>query len=375
MSTQGIDYLIVGPLPPFRGGIAETQWEFANALHQKGYTIECWNFNRLYPAFLFPGKSQFDAAVKPMSFVSKRNVHAYNPFSWLKLAQEIRKKKPKRVVFRYWSPFLAPLYGTLARLLPSSLPKIVLIDNWQPHEKSRFDSCLNAFFKKRITHFTTLSKHVAEQISVHKSQKVWWGFHPLPTTAPKKHTLEKAREILKMNKRKAHLLFFGLIRPYKGLDLLIEACSKIDVPIDLHIVGEFYTDKTPYLKRIKEYQLEEHIHLVDKFVSAEEVAQYFSAADVVVLPYKSATQSGVIAQAYQYETPILVTEQPGLAKAIRKDNTGRVCKTNAVDIAENIRLMLSNEAQNKCRIQLKNSKKNYQWSTFVDQWTRFVEKT
>lgn len=374
MSKNKIDFLILGPLPPFRGGISETQWEFAKALQDKGYRIECWNFSRLYPTFLFPGKSQFTPTPEPLPFSTHRILHAYNPFTWLQLLRQIRKKQPKHIVFRYWTPFLAPLYGTIARLLPRSIPKIALIDNWIPHEKSRFDEALNTFFKKEVTHFCTLSKNVADQIFIEENQKLWWGFHPLPSTAPKKISLEKARNHLMMDKKKAQLLFFGLIRPYKGLELLIEAVSKLSIAAELHVVGEFYTDKTHYVKLIEKHQLQEDVHLVDRFVSAAEVAKYFSAADIVVLPYKSATQSGVIAQAYQYETPLLVTDQPGLANTIKEDKTGRVCKANAPALAENIELMLSEAEQNKYRTQLKKTKANYQWDSFVEQWTAFVEK-
>ena len=373
MSSKTIDYLILGPLPPYRGGIAETQWEFAKALHEKGYVVECWNFSHLYPNFLFPGKTQFTSSAFSSPFVSHRKAHAYNPFLWWRLAKEIRKKKPKRIVFRYWTPFLAPFYGTLARLLPKSLPKIALIDNWEPHEKKWIDGLFNAYMKKKMTHFSTLSENVANEILMDNNQKKWWGFHPLPSHAPKGTSQSVARKTLKIDPQKPLLLFFGLIRPYKGLDLLIKAFSKMPQPASLSIVGEFYTDKAPYLKLIEENNLKEHIHLVDRFVSTEEIALYFSAADMVILPYKNATQSGVLAQAYQYETPLLVTQQPGLAKVVQEDKTGEVSAATAEAIAETAQFMLAEAAQNRYRAQFKKVKNNYKWSSFVEQWTAFVE--
>ena len=243
MSNKTLDYLLIGPAHPFRGGIAETQHELAKALQEQGKTVELITFTTLYPQFFFPGSSPLSLAKAPNGIIIKQYIHAYLPFGWKKVAKKINELNPKTIVFRYYTPFLAPVYGVIAKNINSFIKKIALVDNWIPHETKIWDSFSNRYFGKKIDGFTTLSDNVAKQVKKDSLKPVWTGFHPISSTLLDPIDKSLARKKIAVSEKTKVVLFFGLIRKYKGLELIIKAFNETPLNnnnIVLYIAGECY---------------------------------------------------------------------------------------------------------------------------------------
>ena len=370
-TIKKVDFLLLGPAYPYRGGIADTQHALAKSLKNEGYQVELWTFTQLYPSIIFPGKTQFSNETIPEGYAIHRNIHAYNPFQWKSLAKKINQLQPKAVIFRYWTPFLAPCWISVAKQLDPRIEKVALVDNWRAHEPKPWDSYLTRKFLDCINIFTTLSDYVATEIKKDTQKAVWGKMHPINTGLPPMIDLKKAKNKLKLKLDKDYLLFFGLIRPYKGLDLLIKAM--IDHPNkELLVVGEAYEDLKKYESIIKLNRLSDRVKLINRYVLEEEIANYFSVVKAVILPYKTATQSGVVATAYHYETPLLVTNHPGLKEPIIKDKTGVICEISEKAISQGIEKILEVENNDTYRQNLKNKKKQYSWDTYAKEWAAFI---
>jgi D-inositol-3-phosphate glycosyltransferase len=374
---MAIDCLILGPAYPYRGGIADTNHAFAKELTKQGETTEIWTFTKLYPNIIFPGKTQFDQADKEFSFKIVKKIHAYNPFSWEKISDEINSLAPKRVVFRYWTPLLAIAWGNIANKLDESIKRIALVDNWTPHEPKPWDKILNHYFSDKMNLITTLSESVHSEIISEVNIPVNKGFHPINDDLPEIISKKKARERLKLNQHLNYILFFGLIRSYKGVDLLIEAfkyLNQSNQAIKLLIVGEFYEDETLYKKLIQKLNLTNQIEITNEFVSFELARDYFCAADLVVQPYKTATQSGVTPVGYFYETPLIVTDLEGLKTPIINDKSGKVSSKNPKDIAKAIIELIQKENLELAQKNIRKSKTSYSWRSFTEQWITFIKQ-
>jgi glycosyltransferase involved in cell wall biosynthesis len=374
---MAIDCLILGPAYPYRGGIADTNHAFAKELTKQGVTTEIWTFTKLYPNIIFPGKTQFDQADKEFSFKIVKKIHAYNPFSWKKISDEINSLAPKRVVFRYWTPLLAIAWGNIANKLDKSIKRIALVDNWTPHEPKPWDKSLNHYFSDKMNLITTLSESVHSEIISEVNIPVNKGFHPINDDLPEIISKKEARERLKLNQHLNYILFFGLIRSYKGVDLLIEAfkyLNQSNQAIKLLIVGEFYEDETLYKKLIQKLNLTNQIEITNEFVSFELARDYFCAADLVVQPYKTATQSGVTPVGYFYETPLIVTDLEGLKTPIINDKSGKVSSKNPKDIAKAIIELIQKENLELAQKNIRKSKTSYSWRSFTEQWITFIKQ-
>ena len=234
----------------------------------------------------------------------------------------------QKLLFFAIGHFLSPCWSSIAKHLNPKIKRIALVDNWKPHEPRPWDAWLNKKFEKQMDAFSCLSAIVKEEISSETMKPCWGKMHPIAENLPPKHKKDEARTTLGLEVDKQYLLFFGLIRPYKGLDLLLHALAE-HPDKKLLIVGECYEAIEKYTRLIKQLGLEAQIELQNRFVTTKEAAQYFSAADALVLPYKSATQSGVVAMAYHYQLPMVVTNHPGLSHAIENDKTGIVCAPTA----------------------------------------------
>ena len=366
-----LDFILLGPCYPYRGGIADTQLELANALKLLGYNVEVWTFTHLYPTILFPGKTQYTAEENTSSVAIKRTLHAYHPFHWKKIAREINKKKPRAVVFRYWTPFLAPCWNTIAKSIESPVQKVGLVDNWVAHERRPWDRFLTQRFNKHMQLLTCLSYAVRDEIKQQSSKAVWGKPHPIAETLPQKMDRHQARKKLGLPTKKNYLLFFGLIRSYKGLDLALEAI-KAHPDKNLLIVGECYENEEKYRRLIKILAIEKQVHFDNHYVSKDKAALYFSAADALILPYKSASQSGVIAMAYHFEKPLLVTNHKGLMATIESDKTGVVVQPNTAAIAQGITTLFDGENLLEFQNNLNQSKNNYSWTTYAKEWSNFI---
>ena len=246
--------LILGPAYPFRGGIADTQNYLAQNLKNLGHEVVVFTFKTQYPKLLFPGKTQFSNESPPLRVNIKRKIHSFNPLNWRRVASSINQENPDVVIFRYWTPFLAPCWYGIGLNLNKAIKKIGLVDNWIPHETRPWDKTLTQLFSSQMDGFATLSEAVGNQIKADLPKRpVWKGFHPIADQLPPPLSKEKARDDLGWPKDKKIVLFFGLIRKYKGLDLLIEAFSNPplkDSDVILVIVGEAYESQDKYVQLI-----------------------------------------------------------------------------------------------------------------------------
>ena len=368
MQKKKLDYIFLGPAKPFRGGIAETQNYLAEEIASKGFKVEVWTFTKLYPKFLFPGKSQVEKnKIQKSKLKSKRIVHAYNFFKWKSVAKKINFLQPKMVVFRYWTPFIFPCWYYIKSKLNKSIRTVGLIDNWEHHEPQIWDKKINTYFGNSMDMIVTFSKAVGIQISKTIKNRILMGFHPIPNE--KKF---KASELKLYNKNGSDsVLFFGLIRKYKGLETLINS-MKYNHNFKLLIVGEFYDDKSKYLKLIERLNLKKRVDIVDKFVGNKEIKNYFKRSKAVILPYKTASQSGVISLCYLFNKPIVVSNLDGLTSYIKDDNSGIVFNNTSKDLANAIDMVLDKKNNSFYSRNIKKNKNKYSWEKFADEFVKFT---
>ena len=363
---------IIGPAYPLRGGLATFDELFCRAFIAQGHECEIVSYSLQYPGFLFPGTTQYDTSgIEPEGIRIHTLINSVNPLSWIKTAKFIIAQKPDFIVFRFWIPFMAPALGSIARRVRKhGIGVLAITDNVIPHEKFPAKNILANYFIKGCDGFVTMSKAVMKDLekftdTPHRK----YLLHPLYTSFGEKLDKKAARRTLGLPEHEKIVLFFGLIRAYKGLDLLIDAFRELkDQPdIRLVIAGEFYKDKQLYLDQIEQYGLKEQVILHGKFIPNEAVKQYFSAADLVALPYRDATQSGVTQVSFHFEVPTLVTNVGGLSEVIPDKKAGYVVEPSGKAIAEAIRDYFANNRMEAFTEGMKNEKKKYDWKIFVDE--------
>ena len=363
---------IIGPAYPLRGGLASFDELFCEALNKQGHQCEIISYSLQYPNFLFPGSTQYHVnGTAPKNITIHTLINSVNPLSWFKTAAFIKKQKPDFIIFRFWIPFMGPALGTIARLVKKQNIKVLAItDNVIPHEKRIGDKQLASYFIKGCDGFVTMSKAVMSDLEkfTDTSHKKYL-LHPLYTAFGEKISRQEARLKLNLKPEDNVILFFGLIRKYKGLDLLIEAFSllKINPNNKLLIAGEFYEDKKPYLDLISKFRIDKQVILLDQFIPNDEVKLYFSAANIVALPYRSATQSGVTQVSFHFEVPTLVTNVGGLGEIIPHNIAGYVVEPNPQAIAKSIDDYFENKKEKEFTEGMKHEKQKYEWSIFVNE--------
>lgn len=363
---------IIGPAYPLRGGLATFDELFCKAFNEQGHDCEIISYSLQYPNFLFPGSTQFDTSGNaPKNIKIHTLINSVNPLSWIKTARFIKKQKPDFIVFRFWIPFMGPALGSIARMVRKSGVKVLAItDNVIPHETRPGDVAFAKYFINACDGFVTMSKAVMKDLekftsTVHKK----YLLHPLYTSFGEKLNKMDARKALELPTDKQLVLFFGLIRNYKGLDMLLDAMNELksNPNINLVIAGEFYEDKQPYLDLIEKYQIQNQVILHGKFIANEDVKLYFSAADLVALPYRSATQSGVTQVSFHFEVPTLVTNVGGLGEIIPDKVAGYVVESNGKAIADGIKDYFENNRMPSFTEGMKKEKQKYDWKIFVDE--------
>ncbi|MES2646367.1 MAG: glycosyltransferase [Bacteroidota bacterium] len=335
--------IIIGPAHPIRpGGITTFNERLCNAFLEEGHSCSIWSFCLQYPSFLFPGSSQFTNGPAPQNIPIHSVINSINPLNWIRVGSQLKKLKPDLVVVRYWIPFMGPCLGTILRIIKQNkhTQVVCLADNVIPHEHRPGDKQFTRYFVKPVDRFTVMSKQVLQDLKTFTNKRVQLLPHPLYDNFGKGETSLEARNILQkqfnisIGENDKLLVFFGLVRHYKGLDLLIEAISKTkDKTIKLLIAGEFYDAEKPYLEQVKALALEDRIIIYNNFINGEDVKHFICAADCVIQPYKSATQSGVTPVAYHFEVPMIVTNVGGLPEMVPHQKAGIVCEPNANDIA------------------------------------------
>ncbi len=358
--------VICGPAHPYRGGIAAYNERLAQQLLQEGDAAAIYTFKLQYPSFLFPGKTQFDHGYAPEGVPITRAINSINPLNWFNIGLRLRRTRPDLVIMRYWLPFLAPALGFIARLVRSNRhTKIITIfDNVVPHEKRFGDRMLTRFFVKSIHGALVMTKAVENDLRQFSAvMPCVISPHPLFDNYSVPVSRAEAIVRLKLCPADRFILFFGFIREYKGLDLLLRAMAEQcvrDLGVKLIVAGEFYESEKPYFDLIHQLEVGDRITFHSHFISDDEVKYYFSAASLVVQPYRSATQSGVTQVAYHFNKPMIVTNVGGLAEIVPDGVCGYVVEPDPADIAGAICDFFSGD-ENRFAAGIEEKKKEYSW--------------
>ncbi|HSV89269.1 MAG TPA: glycosyltransferase [Bacteroidales bacterium] len=366
--------LILGSAHPLRGGgLATFNERMARAFIEEGHQVDIYTFSLQYPGFLFPGKSQYSDEPAPDDLSIKIKVNSINPFNWIKVGMEIKKLRPDILVIRYWIPFMAPCLGTIAFLAKRNRHTrvVAIADNIVPHEKRPADKLLTRFFVKKVHGFVVMSDSVKTDLARFKipENRVVFSPHPLYDNFGSPVSRQKAREQLNIDPATNLVLFFGFIREYKGLDLLIRAFAKEQVrslPVKLLVAGEFYINSENYYELARELGLKERIIWHTHFIPDERVREYFCAANLVAQPYKRATQSGVTQIAYHFEIPMLVTNVGGLPEMVAHLKAGYVVNPDPIEIADSLADYFSKGLEPEFSKFIAGEKKRFSWKNLID---------
>ena len=373
--------VILGPAHPLRpGGITTFNERLCRAFQQAGHNCEIWSFSLQYPSFLFPGSSQFTDAPPPPDIKIKTLINSVNPLNWIKVGRKLKREKADLVVVRYWIPFMGASLGTILRIAKNNHTKILCIaDNIIPHEKRPGDSLLTRYFIGAVDAFVVMSETVQKDLRSFTQKTERLLPHPLYDNFGEKVDKHTAREYLgskygvQLAPDEKLLVFFGLVRHYKGLDMLLEAMSKLNrKDIRLLVAGEFYEDQKPYLEFISRHNLQDSVLLHASFIEDGEVKYFICAGDCIVQPYRHATQSGVTPVAYHFEVPMIVTNVGGLPQMVPHNIAGIVCSPDPSSIAGAIDYYFAENPERFIEGLLQ-EKKKLGWDAFTEGILRLSE--
>lgn len=378
--SQPQKIIIIGSAYPLRGGgIASYNERLAREFMAQGFDTTIYTFSLQYPKILFPGTSQFSSEPAPKDLKIKVCINSINPFNWIKIGGELKNIKPDIIIVRYWIPFMGPCFGTILRSVKKNKhTKIICIaDNIIPHEKRFGDIAFTKYFVKPVDAFIAMSKIVLNDLQQFINGKPSKFIpHPLYDNFGERIYKNEARKKLGLGLHDKIILFFGFVRKYKGLDILLEALKILkdqDQNIKLLIAGEFYDDKKLYLDLIDKLNIADRIILHTNFIADNDVKFYLCAADCVVQPYRNATQSGVTPLAYHFEKPMVVTNVGGLPDLV-PGNVGLVAEPNAEDLAKKI-IQFFQLGEDYFLPHLREEKKKYSWSNIVNAVTELAAKS
>lgn len=363
--------VIVGTAYPFRGGLAAFSERLASEYERQGHEVEIYTFTLQYPSFLFPGKTQFTNEPPAHDLKIYRKINSVNPLNWLKVGREIKAKQPDKVIFCYWMAFFAPCFGTIAKQLYGKKTKrIALIHNMIPHEPTVLDKLFPKYFVNAMDGFVAMAQSVADDVASFdkKSKPKVVSPHPIYDHYGNRASREEALEALGLDSDYQYILFFGFVRKYKGLDLLLKAFADVRMrqfPVRLIVAGEFYEAQEPYLEIIRKNSLDDDVILHNEFIPDARVQHYFNAASIVAQPYRTATQSGVSQIAYHFEKPMLVTNVGGLAEIVPHGKVGYVVEPDASKVADALIDFFENKRSSDFVKNIKIEKIKYEWSEMV----------
>lgn len=372
--------IIIGPAHPYRGGIALFSNRLADALAADNHAVNIITFKMQYPGFLFPGKTQFSENENASKINTLRAINSVNPLNWIKVGMQIRATKPDLVIFKYWMPFMAPCFGTIAKYIKkdSSIKIMSVVHNLVPHEKRFGDTFLTKYFLKRVDGFIAMSQSVLDDINRFNTTKPKvYSPHPLYDNFGKIKTRKEALKALNLDPKFNYMLFFGIVRKYKGLDILLKAFADKrlnDGSLKLIVAGEFYEDDTEYVNLIKKHDLMDAIIMTKSFIADDEVGDYFCAADIIVQPYRTATQSGVTQIAYHFNKPMLVTDVGGLKEIVPDGKVGYVVEPNENAVTEALIDFYQNNKAAVFTRGVREEKKKYSWKKMVNTVTALHAK-
>lgn len=364
--------ILIGPAHPLRGGLATYNERLAREYVKEGADASIYTFSLQYPSILFPGKTQYSTEQAPGDLSIKIKVNSVNPLNWIRIGREIKKMRPDLVIVKFWIPFMAPCLGTICRIIRKNghTRVVSIIDNIIPHEKRPGDRMLASYWVNSVDGFVAMSRSVLDDLETldKKRPKVFCP-HPLYDNFGEAVPKSEAQKRLGLDDSFRYLLFFGFIRDYKGLDLLLEAFADERLrktPLKLIVAGEFYCDPKPYQEQIARLGIGEHVIMSNDFIPDSAVANYFCASDLVVQPYKSATQSGVTQIAYHFNKPMLITDVGGLAEIVPHGKVGYVVPPEPAAIANAIVDYYEEHREQEFAAHAAVEKLKYTWSRMVE---------
>lgn len=369
-----MNIIIIGPAHPLRGGLSSFNERLARQFMQQSHNVTIYTFSLQYPSFLFPGTTQFSEEPPPGDLDIKVEINSVNPLNWLTVGRKIANQKPDIVIVRYWLPFMGPCLGTILRRIKKNghTKTVCIADNIIPHEKRIGDTAFTRYFVKPVDAFITMSEKVLNDLKLFSRKPARYVVHPLYDNFGTRLEKDVARNHLGISHEKNIILFFGFIRKYKGLDMLFEAIGilKKNHPQFCEssrflIAGEFYENRKPYDELIDRLGISELLILRTHFIPDSEVKYYMCAADVVVQPYKNATQSGVTPLAYHFEVPMIVTNVGGLPSLVPDGKAGLVTESDPLHLADAI-LKFYKKGPESFLPGLKEEKKKYDWKNLVN---------
>lgn len=360
---------ILGTAHPFRGGLAAYNERMAKEFIAQGNAVKIFTFSLQYPDFLFPGTSQYSTLPQPNDLDIEVCVNSINPFNWIKIGLKIRKWKPDILIVKFWLPFMAPCLGTICRIVKSNNhTKIIsVLDNIVPHENRFGDKFFTQYFVNSVDGFIAMSNSVYNDLSLFdKTKQRLLNPHPLFDNYGEPIDKLNAKRLLGLDENTNYLLFFGLIRDYKGLDILLKAIdiSKSSLPnVKLIVAGEYYSNKEEYEQLINQLEIRDKLILQTHFIPDNEVAKYFCAADIIVQPYKTATQSGVTQICYHFNKPMIVTNVGGLPEIVPNNKVGFVVEPNENAVSDAIIKFYHEKKEIEFINNIYHEKEKYSWNT------------
>ncbi|KGE85515.1 MAG: glycosyltransferase [Phaeodactylibacter xiamenensis] len=363
--------VFLSPAHPLRGGIASSTERLAQELQQHGYGVRILSFSLQYPGFLFPGKTQYTDDPPPARLQIEPLINSINPLNWIKVGRKLKALAPDLIIVRYWLPFMGPALGTILRIGGGAArTKVVAItDNVVPHEHRPGDKAFTRYFLNAVDACVVMSRAVKADIrAFSKEMPVAYIPHPIYDNYGPPMERDAALEQLDLPKDQHYLLFFGFIRGYKGLDLLLQAMALPEVRtlgVKLIVAGEFYDDPEPYQQLIAGQGLEEQIVLRNAYIPNSEVGAYFGAADLVVQPYKTATQSGISQLAFHFGKPMVVTRVGGLPEIVQHGKEGYVVDVSPEAIATAIADFYHNQQQESMENAVRAARSRFSWENMV----------
>ena len=364
--------VILGPAHPYRGGLASIMETMAREYMRRGDEVKVYTFSLQYPSLLFPGKSQEVDTPAPRDLHIERVVNTCNPLNWVTLGERLRREAPDMILMKYWTPFMAPCFGTIARIArKNGKTKVVCqIDNVEPHEHHLVDKPFNRYYLGAVDGFVYMSEQVGGELRAYTSAPALFSPHPMFENFGERIERSEACRHLGLDTSKRYILFFGLIRDYKGLDILLEAFEKVvkegrNEDLRLLVTGEFYNDKSQYDTLLE--RLGERVVLHEGFVKDEDVKYYFSVADALVLPYRTATQSGVTQVAYNFSLPMVVTCVGGLPEIVPDGRVGLVCEPTVEGVRKAIEQLYEGDVLQHFIDNFSEERKRFSWATMCDK--------
>ncbi|HEX2963109.1 MAG TPA: glycosyltransferase [Ignavibacteriales bacterium] len=355
---------------PLRGGIAHFNGLLYNEL-SKNNDVNVITFKRQYPSILFPGKSQTESGETVEAIPTEVLVDSVNPLNWISVGEKIKKDAPDLLIFKYWMPFFGPCFGTISKIAKKNgrTKVLVICDNVIPHEGRPGDRAFTKYFFSSADYFVLLSKKVQEDLlSLFPNARNKVLPHPVYSNFGLPVTKSEARSHLHLKDEKL-ILFFGFIRDYKGLDILMESLAMLKgrLNVKLMVAGEFYSNEDKYKSLIEKLGIKDSLYLFTDFIPTSEVKYYFCASDAVILPYRSATQSGIVQIAMNFRKPVIATNVGGLEEVVLEAKTGYIVeKEDPAKMAEAIMKFYTEEKEAEFQKNIEGEVDKYSWRKFAE---------